>query len=194
MRSTGSARVSNSWVETLRLDEPKAHLGGAEVVGCAIGVLELPPDGMPASSLPTFRSCQIASVQGRLSERDLPEERFIDCEFEQFDDSAANTTAALSLSLPLPQRLALWVLKKLFVQRGRGRKVEALYRGLDQDGRSLVPAVLQVLAGHGFVFPAHSGNQALWIPRRGMRSRVASMMEGPTTCTDEAWLALKEIG
>ena len=114
--------VRNASFETLRLDEDCGNLNDLEFRSCLFLELDFPRDGLDVARMPRFIDCQFGRVEGRVSERDLPQERFVDCSFESFSEATTTTSAAMGTSLPMSQRVALSVLKKLFVQRGSGRK------------------------------------------------------------------------
>ena len=62
--------------------------------------------------------------------------------YDRGDDSYSAVTRS-----SLGVRVCLTVLKKLYEQRGAGRKENALHRGLDGHARRLVPDVLQSFRG-----------------------------------------------
>ena len=99
----------------------------------------------------------------------------------------------LASSLPIGQRVGLSILRKLYLQRGSGRKEEALYRGLSRTDQHVVEEALQILERFGLAIKTHSGRQRIWVPARRSTSRVYEMLEGPTICTDEAWQELKVL-
>ena len=83
--------------------------------------------------LPRFKGCFFAEVHGHVSSKDLPPTVFDkECLFGEFPESLETTDAILDLDLPLGVRVLLTMLRKLYQRSGRGRRENALYRGLDQ--------------------------------------------------------------
>lgn len=84
-----------------------------------------------------------------MSKEDLPSEVFDDdCDFEEFSDARTNADI-FELQLPEGTKVLLTVLKKLFMQRGSGRRESAFTRGLDHRARRLVPDVLDLIKRKG---------------------------------------------
>jgi hypothetical protein len=176
--------VSGVYVPSLVLDNPEASLRFLQVWDSVIMELDIPPDGVADDDLPTFVRCLIASVKGRVSRRDLPPNHFDNCEFADFSGSELTTAALMHLPVPMPVKVALTVLKKLYFQRGSGRKESALHRGLDQQEKQMVAPLLQLMRKHGFAMPAGVGGETVWIPVRGMTRRVGAILDAPTTSRD----------
>ena len=134
-------------------------------------------------------------VTGRTSKADLPVARFHDCEFDEFELAASTTAALLALPLPLSCRVLLTALKKLFIQKGSGRKDSALSRGLDTKTRGALPATLELLRREGFVIRTKQGNDIVWLPAKGatFRQRALSILAGPIASTDSLMNAAKDL-
>ena len=132
-------------------------------------------------SLPRFKGCFIEEIDGRVSRHDLPAGVFdSDCIIESFSASAGTTDAVLSLELPLGTRVVLTILKKLYQQRGSGRRENALLRGLDDRARRCVPEALRLLQREGLAAPCKRGEDTIWIPDRGSMRRVGRIIAAPT--------------
>ena len=135
--------------------------------------------------IPLFRECYIDELEGRLSQDELPANKFDEkCSIENYTETAETISTVLTLDLPLAVRVCLTILKKLYEQRGSGRKENALHRGLDHHMRRLVPDVLHVFQSEGLATPDRSKGMTIWRPDRASRSRVARMIAAPTTEQD----------
>jgi hypothetical protein len=174
--------------------EGAGDLGRIEFQDCVFLRLDLPPDALP-KSIPMFRRCHFGMVTGRTSKGDLPAGRFSECEFDEFEHAANTTSALLALPLPLATRVLLTVLKKLFVQKGMGRKDSALSRGLDTKGRSALPDVLDLLRKEGFVIRIKQGTDTVLLPAKGgdHRKRALEMLGGPIESRDSLVQATKML-
>ena len=151
---------------------------------CFFDLVEIDPY-INLEMLPSFRECYISELQGRVSRKDLPEGKFDEkCEIVKFSETAETTAQVLTLDLPLGTRVCLTVLRKLYEQRGSGRRENALYRGLDPRARRLVPRVLQVLQSEGLAIQDRSRNNSIWRPDRSNRARVGRMITAPSATND----------
>jgi len=140
-----------------------------------------------ASLLPRFSACYVGYLEGLSSERDLPVGVFdSDCVFERFSESTDTSSAIASTDLASATKVLLIVLRKLYFQSGSGRKENALYRGLDHNGRRLVGPVLKILQAEGFASTYKRGglSMTIWVPDRSKTGRVGKLISAPHTCGD----------
>ena len=159
---------------------------------CLLGQLGLDPE-IGHDTLPRFHRCFIAVLDGRVSAADLPPGVFDDCICEAFAMGAGTTDQVLDLHLPLGVRVLVTVLKKLFERRGRGRKENALYRGLDYRARKLVPDVLQLLRASDIAFPCRRGADTIWLPDRSARARAGRIASSPSAKDDALLVAAAKL-
>ena len=177
-------KIRGSWIRELELDAAGPDLSKLWFEDCFFDVLEIDPQ-VDVEKMPFFRECYISELEGRVSRRDLPKAKFDDeCEIVKFSETAETTAEVLTLDLPLGTRVCLTILRKLYMQRGSGRKENALYRGLDDRARRLVSEVLRVLQSEGLAIPDRSRSNVIWRPDRSSRSRVGRMTNAPTAAND----------
>jgi len=162
-----------------------SELSSLSFTGCIVEILDLTEhDG--SSELPMFQGCMFGTVLGVGGTQALNMTRFADCEFEQFDAQAQTTSGLLAISGLSPlQRVALTILKKLYAQRGTGRKENALHRGLDDRYRQLVPEALERLEAQGLAIRTKAGKETIFLPARGQGVRVRSILESGAAATDD---------
>lgn len=148
-------------------------------------VMELPAE-MSNAKLPSFVRCYFAYVFGRTRVAELDSAKFRDCDVDHFEDAAHTTNAILRLDLPLGTRVLLTVLRKLYAQKGSGRRESALLRGLDHRAQRLVPEVLLLLRREGFVDVAKMRGSAVLLPARHekARQRAFRMLAEPYSSGD----------
>jgi hypothetical protein len=104
-----------------------------------------------ADSTVRFYDTAFAKVVGVSAAAGLPDEMFVGCTFEGFDDASTNA-AVLRLNLSPPMKALLTILRKLYRQAGGGRRLNAFTRGLPQGPVSnAVPEVLEILRSEGLV-------------------------------------------
>lgn len=177
------------WID---LSAGMASAAGVHFQDCLFGLVGIDPE-VDASILPRFHECFIALVDGRVSEADLPVGVFEDCIFDAFATGAGTTNQVLDLQLPLGVRVLITVLKKLFERRGRGRKENSFYRGLDYRARKLVPDVLQLLRTNGIAFPCRRGVETIWLPDRSARTRAGRIVSSPSAKDDPLLVAAAKL-
>jgi len=134
-------------------------------------------------------------VAGRTSARELPADRFLECDFEGFELAASTTQALLSLPIPIGGKVLLTVLKKVFVQRGAGRREGALTRGLDAKARSVLPGVLSLLRRQGFLLRTRQGTETVWLPAKDpdVRRRALEILAAPVGASDPVLKEARDI-
>lgn len=165
---------------------------GLHFQNCLFGELDIDPD-VESTLVPRFHECFIAMLDGRVSEADLPPAVFTDCVFDAFASGAATTNQVLDLDLPRGVRVLVTVLKKLFERKGRGRRENAFYRGLDHRSRGLVPQVLQLLKTSGVACPCRRGVDTIWMPDRSARSRAGRIVSSPSAKGDPLVTAAAQL-
>jgi hypothetical protein len=162
-----------------------SDLRSVEFQDCIFSSLELQSD-ISVERLPRFVRCYFGEVCGRTGPADMPAEVFIDCIVDTFDNVAQTTKDILGLELPLSTKVLLTVLKKLFAQRGSGRRESALYRGLDARSKELVPRALALLRKHGFAVRTRQSEKFVWLPTKSSeyRRRALSALAAPNASQD----------
>lgn len=135
-------------------------------------------------ALPHFRDCLIGQITGVAGWSALQPDRFTNCEVAQFDAQLSTAKGILALKTTPMNKVLLTILKKIYAQRGTGRKESALFRGLDAQHRALVPEAIQRLTGAGLIAPARSGGTRIYLPVRGMASRARRILQAPQSSTD----------
>ncbi|MBD8660152.1 NACHT domain-containing protein [Frigoribacterium sp. CFBP 8754] len=171
-------------IPVFTLAEADTDFGSLTFHECIIGTLDLTEyDGeLP---VPHFDRCMIGTVLGAASATALPAGRFTSCDFEAFDPSSKTTRGILGMpGLRPAQKVLLTILKKVYIQSGGGRKESALVRGLAPEYKSLVSAVITHLISHQLLIETRSSGRTIYVPVRGNRNRVRSMLESPSTTQD----------
>ena len=137
------------------------------------------------SQLPRFYSCYVGTLDGRISQTDLPNGVFDkNCAIDSFGESSENIAAILALPLSTGTKVLLTVLKKIYLQPGAGRRQSALFRGLDHRTQGLVPDVLDLLVKEGLAIRSSAGDEAVWLPARSESVRVRRLVSSPAGSND----------
>jgi hypothetical protein len=175
--------ISNVVMPGIYLDKDSPRLDGIEFQDCMFQSLEV-DHNLELTRLPTFVRCYFGEVEGRMGPQDLPAEVFKDCVFDSFVESASTTSKILDSTLEMGTKVLLTVLKKVYFQRGSGRKESALYRGLDHRARRLVPEVIDLLAREDLILKSKSHDGTLWLPVRAQSVRVQRILVAPNRTVD----------
>jgi hypothetical protein len=147
--------------------------GCGTFVDCLIDALDLSSLDLDGQTLPEFRRCAVDKFLGHAVIPSRLASRFSDCTIQSYTAADQTNDGILTLHLPTTEKVALVILRKVFAQRGSGRKETALPRGLPQRERSLVPDALNKLVSAGYVTRASSRSADLVIP---VRSRYGDAM------------------
>ncbi|MGW9497836.1 NACHT domain-containing protein [Streptomyces prasinus] len=134
---------------------------------------------------PVFRSCLIGFLDGASSIPVSLAENFIDCEFEGFASLSQTTAGIMQLKQSIDAKIALTILKKIYSQRGSGRKESGLSRGLDPAIRGRVPATLSALQSQGWIHRIVSGREPIYVGIKEQRAQALRILEDPNRFTFE---------
>ncbi|WP_197024984.1 NACHT domain-containing protein [Arthrobacter sp. UNC362MFTsu5.1] len=176
--------INDQHIPSLRVTDG-ADCSSVEFSNCIIEVLDL--SGLEyAGDIPRFTECIIERIDGIAALDELTTERIVASEIGDFSESSETMAAILKLDLPDRKRVALTLLRKIFVQSGHSRKESGLYRGSleGQNLRSFVPAVLDELRSMDVIRKTRRRDTTLWEPNRVLYSRVKRILENPTTSVD----------
>jgi len=122
--------IRNAYLTELDLDRSTAGLQFAVFDQCIFGHVRIDPD-TPSADLPRFTNCEIGVLDA------VPDIQsmgiFHGCDYELVQLAATNADV-MDSQLPDGIKVLLTILRKLFIQPGKGRRESALVRGLDTDG------------------------------------------------------------
>jgi hypothetical protein len=85
----------------------------------------------------------------------------------------------MQLSLSMDTKIALTILKKIYSQRGSGRKESGLSRGIDPVLRGRVPTVVSALQSQGWVQKVTSGREPIYVGVKDRRSEALQVLAEP---------------
>ena len=176
--------VRNVLVDELELAKTDPDLSNLEFQRCYFQSVKLELTSIIVARLPRFRDCFISEIQGPIAKNQLPSNFETDCYVESFSDQPETINAILKLDLPLGTRVLMTILRKLYMQSGRGRRHGAFVRGLDQQGKQMVPRILAALHQEGFAVVIKRGEYEIWLPDRSKRVRASKIIMEPNTCGD----------
>lgn len=132
-----------------------------------------------SSVLPYFLQDLIGMLDGVAALPKWLESRITECEIDRFSISTQTTAGIMQLNMDRESRVALSILKKVFGQRGSGRKEGALSRGLNLADRPLVPKVIEDLVSQGWLKRSSSGNNVIYLGVKERRKDALAALESP---------------
>lgn len=132
------------------------------------------------SPMPRLQECLVSRILGVSALPKWLDHKFVGTEIENFDSSTQTTNGILHLDIDLESRIALTVLRKLFLQSGSGRKTGALSRGIDPKDRVIVSPVLAELVSQGWISKEGSGNKEFYIGLKSRRSDAKKALDSPS--------------
>ncbi len=164
-------RVEGGFVEAL--DFEGMPIRNVALADCLIDELVLPDvDGDIGVEI---RGCLVARVVGAAEARWLPS-WIRDCDVASYDPADTNSAILAMEDLEIGIRVLLTVLRKLFIQRGAGRKESSFRRGLSQDAQGHVEPVLQLLETECIATVSTRGNVRIWQADRRQQGRVLAIL------------------
>ncbi len=184
-------------------DDTEIDFNGVRVENAHFDVLDW--SGTTVKGLEIF-SCTVSEI--RLGEADFAECKFWDvignkaigigsaerlpscfnkCEFTSYD-KADNNARISELPLTNAQKTLLSVIRKLFFQRGRGRKEDALLRGAeDYWHKRTADSFLKYALRSGIVVEGKGDQGKIYVPQRRHMRRMGAIVERMAGCGDEIW-------
>jgi NACHT domain-containing protein len=126
---------------------------------------------------PSFEDCYVGTLVGCSDVSLLPSTTFKNILIDNYETKETTTSALLSLNLPIPQKVGLTILKKLYLQKGGGRQENAFYRGLSTHEQSYIPPVLEYLKQKGVAIPSNkSSKNNVWQPCKTHFGKIRSVL------------------
>lgn len=185
-------QVNEIIIPYIEIDPEGTSLANVVFNDCLINILDLPIE-LIADQVPTFRTCYIDTIENRVGISDIPYEKFQNSKINRFSQSMETTSQILSLPLSVPEKVMLTVLKKIYHQKGTGRRESALHRGLDGKSKGYVPDLLKILESDGLISSWGPHGQKVWIQVRGQINRVRQILAAPIAHKDEVLKKASQI-
>lgn len=183
-------------IDELDLTNCPRGLAGVRFQDCVISTLYLPPSSQHDDALPIFVNGQIDHVEGRGSESDLLGSMFKGVSFGTFDELPATNAAVLGdPDLAIGLKALVTVLRKLFLQKGSGRKENAFFRGVPGIGPKIIDRVLNLVESADYAHRTkRGGTEAIWTPNRRMSGRAKAIVSAPNVSQEAIAVSAKSIG
>ncbi len=160
------------------------YLSKATFKDCVIELIDV-TEIDNTSAFPQFESCLIGKIEGWPKISLQFRGNFKDCEISEYSSEIQTTAGILDLNLRLEERVALVILKKVYLQTGSGRKESALVRGLPLIDRSAVSGVIGTLLSAGYLIKGAGRRGSIFFPAKKQRARVGELLQRPNDFTLE---------
>lgn len=132
--------------------------------------------------LPKFRKCVIDKLEGAVSLADIPDGLLDDeTSVERFVAFSGTNDSVMEANLPLPVRVLIVLLRKLFMQRGSGRQRTALKRGLSPKAATHVDDLIALICSHDFAEELTLDHRPILMPNRSKSGQAIGIINGPNT-------------
>ncbi|WP_418275746.1 hypothetical protein ACNHYB_12930 [Isoptericola jiangsuensis] len=170
--------VTGVIAERISVSEEASTLAGTTWTSCVIETLDVADHG-GVGDFPHLVDTLIGSIEGWAQIPPALASHFSNCEIGAFSPGGSNVSEIKALELTGVQRVALTVLRKVFMQAGSARKFSALRRGLPPELRDLVPAAVDVLVSRSFVEIVDGKAEKLVHGVRSARSQAMALLNAP---------------
>ncbi|MBI5155098.1 hypothetical protein HZA57_07660 [Candidatus Poribacteria bacterium] len=177
--------ITEACISSLCVDDLDGPLESTTFDSCLIGTLDFVMGSDP-TRLPRIQSSCIGALRGCLRKEDVPEKLLLPgTTVQSFEPIPFTPDAILESNLPLPVRVLWTILKKLYVQKGAGRRENALRRGLDHRAARYVSEILEALRKSGFAQRNTAlDTEPVWYASRSMRERAMRILSNPHDRSD----------
>ncbi len=187
-----NVRIANQYIGSLEIDNDRNDFFNVTYDECMFSQVTI-PGNLNMQACPYFRNCLIQDLEGRVSESELPTDRFTGCFVETYASAANTVNAVLDLKIPDGAKVLITTLRKLFVQTLGGRKEDALYRGLNGTNQAKVAGVIEILVKHGMIVRSERPGDVIWIPVRRQTSRSLEIIAAPTGSKDRIMIEARNL-
>ncbi len=177
--------VENSHVTTW--DFSGKRIKGLQVDNCIVGAIELEDSEFEMCS---FKASEFTRVSGVASKGAMPSAFAESCEYTTFTDVDVSSRIS-ALPISNKHKTLLMIIQKLFFQRGRARKEEALLRGSSVfwDSTAASSAIRYMLR-NGIIREAPGKSGKLYAPCLEFKARMRKLKDGMSTSGDDLWSAV----
>lgn len=132
----------------------------------------------------TFKNCLVNQLDGISHQKSLPE--WLDITVEKFGAPETNASILADKNIDIQIKILTIALRKLYLQRGSGRKESAFYRGgIPPNSQKLVQSVLAELRRADLARSIVAKNETIWVPVMSQSVRAQSIIHAPTLSDDE---------
>jgi hypothetical protein len=144
-----------------------------ETIFRELSVEELPE----LDTSPTFKSCIIGTMIGCSNVEMIAKEIIDESTVDNYEIAETTTTAILNLDIPIPAKVGLTILKKLYLQSGGGRQENSFYRGLTSNEQAYIPNILEYFKHADIaIMSKRSGSNTVWQPVRSQTNRIRQIL------------------
>lgn len=115
------------------------------------------------------------------------------CIIGSTDADSPNAQVMHDNSIPLPVRVLITIINKLYKKHGSERKENAFSRGITQQSSKYVPDILAILRSEGIATSRTVSGVRMWSSVRTSRERALTILGDPVTGSDAALIAARGL-
>jgi len=174
--------VEDSFVSTW--DFGGKRVKGLQVNNCIVSTIDLEDSEFEGC---LFEASEFVRVSGVASKGAMPPAFAASCEYITFTDVDVSSRIS-SLPISSQHKTLLMIIQKLFFQRGRARKEEALLRGSSVFwDSSAASRAIKYMLRNGIIREAPGKTGKLYAPCLEHKARMRKLKDGMSTSGDELW-------
>lgn len=175
--------VENSFASTW--DFSNKRVKGLTATNCIVDMVELEDSEFHTCA---FKESEFTKVSGVASKAALPSAFDQSCEYVTFTDIDASARIS-ALPISDQHKTLLMIIQKLFFQRGRARKEEALLRGSsDFWNRNAASLAIRYMLNNSIIREAPGKSGRLFAPQLTHKARMRKIKDGMSTSGDDLWV------
>lgn len=175
--------ISDANFDRITLDG-EVNFSNITLKSCAITSLEINVDSknnMDENSI-ALSGCLIGQLEGAFSAGDVPSNMLTGgTVVEKYAAYTATNDAVMQSGLPDSVKVLITILRKLFMQRGTGRRYNALRRGLPPNTTKYVDPIVAQIKTLNFAQDVYLNRHPVLIPNRSRSKDALSIINGPNT-------------
>lgn len=138
-------------------------------------------DADDLKNMPSFNQTYISNIYGINPEHfnEIKDHMFMSCEVENIHNYSETNKQIFDLSLCLPEKLLLSILRKVFIQRGKGRVENALTSGVETGSQKYAADILAILQKYKYIYPTTNSTERIWHANRDKQDEVKEILKDP---------------
>jgi hypothetical protein len=145
--------------------------------------------------MPFFDDCYFSMLNFNGDFSDLSEKRASGtCVFDNVISEQQTNSDILSLDILDGEKAFLTILKKIFDQKGSGRRESAFYKGIPQVVVEYIPGAVKLLHSESAIYPVKTGgDEIVWHPVKGFIGEARSILKHAPYCENAIYLRAKKL-
>jgi hypothetical protein len=147
---------------------------------CFVSDLYIDVDDLKA--MPSLNQTLISNVYGMSLDKftEIKDEYFQNCLVEEIHNYSETNKQIFELSVSIQEKLLLSILRKIFIQRGKGRVETAFSAGVEPSSIKYIDSILAILQKYRYASPTTNTSERVWHANREKQDCVREILKDPT--------------